>query len=52
MIEDDKNEESCFSFFSLTIRETSEGWPLLFVETEEDLWSTNERGHSLVGSLG
>jgi hypothetical protein len=35
-------------------RETREGWPLLTVETEVngDLKSTNERGPSLVGSLG
>jgi hypothetical protein len=34
--------------------ETREGWPLLTVETEAngDLWSTNERGPSLVGSMG
>ncbi len=33
---------------------TREGWPLLTVETEAigDLWSTNERGSSMVGSLG
>jgi hypothetical protein len=35
-------------------RETGEGWPLMTVETEAngDLWSTNERGSSTVGSLG
>jgi hypothetical protein len=40
--------------FSLTIRETREGTPLMTVETDEnrDLSSTNERGPSLVGSLG
>jgi len=34
-------------------RETRDGWPLLTVETEVngDSQSTNERGHSLVGSL-
>ncbi len=43
-----------YLFYALTIRETREGWPLLFVETEENggLWSRNERGPSLVGSLG
>jgi hypothetical protein len=37
-----------------TTRETKEGWPLLTVETEVngDSKSTNERGPSLVGSLG
>jgi hypothetical protein len=36
------------------IRETREGWPLLTVETEAngDSKSTNEKGPSLVGSLG
>ncbi len=35
-------------------RETRDGWPLLTVEAEMngDLKSTNERGPSLVGSLG
>ncbi len=35
-------------------RDTREGWPSLTVETEVngDLWSTNERGPSFVGSLG
>ena len=34
--------------------ENREGWPLLTVETEAngDLWSTNQRGPSLVCSLG
>ncbi len=38
----------------LTAKETSEGWPLLPVETKTN-WgskSTNKRGSSLVGSLG
>ncbi len=35
-------------------RKTRGGWPLLTVETEVngDSQSTNERGHSLFGSLG
>ncbi len=44
-----------FFFFSLTIRETREGWPLLLtveIEANGDLWSTNERSPSLVGSMG
>jgi hypothetical protein len=38
----------------MRIRETREGWPLLTVETEVnwDSKSTNERGPSLIGSLG
>ncbi len=43
------------TYFRLTATvATREGWPLLIVETEAngDLWSTNERGPSLVGSLG
>ncbi len=39
---------------TVATRETGEGWPLLTVETEVngDSKSTNERGPSLVGSLG
>jgi hypothetical protein len=42
------------STVSFGTRETREGWPLLTVETEVngDLKSANERGPSLVGSLG
>jgi hypothetical protein len=38
----------------IVARETREGWPLLTIETESNwaLWSTNERGPSLVGSFG
>jgi hypothetical protein len=41
-------------FFRDATKATREGWPLLTVETEEngDSKSTNERGPSLVGSLG
>jgi hypothetical protein len=40
--------------FIIQTRQTREEWPLLTVETEAngDLGSTNERGPSLVGSLG
>jgi hypothetical protein len=39
---------------SVASRDAREGWRLLTVETEADggLWSTNERGPFLVGSLG
>ncbi len=43
------------TYFRLTATvSTREGCPLLTVETEAngDLWSTNERGPSFVGSLG
>ncbi len=46
--------DSGASSFVYTTRDTREGWPLLTVETEVngDSKSTNERGPSLVSSLG